>query len=179
MPKKTVSKPADDYDEKTFKGKYKLGKVLGKGGYSIVYECTNKQTKVRYAVKQIVRANLKEEDEIGLRQEIEILRELKHPHIIQFFDFFEDPTTYYVVLEVLDGGELFDRIVQKSCYNEKEARDLVVILLTSIKYIHDNNVVHRFDYAATHLPVPFLTPVCRLPQGPEAGKLAHGQPDGR
>lgn len=50
---------------------------------------------------------------------------------------------YYLVTEMMVGGELFDRIVQKEYYNEKEARDLCKILLSSIKYCHDCNVVHR------------------------------------
>lgn len=41
------------------------------------------------------------------------------------------------------GGELFDRIVQKVVYNEKEARDLVTILLEAVKYCHDRGIVHR------------------------------------
>lgn len=53
------------------------------------------------------------------------------------------PENYYLVMEVMSGGELFDRIVQKSYYNEKEARDLVKILLDAICYMHDRNIVHR------------------------------------
>ncbi len=47
------------------------------------------------------------------------------------------------LLELLEGGELFDRIVKKTCYSEKEARDLVHVLYRAIKYCHDRNVVHR------------------------------------
>lgn len=43
----------------------------------------------------------------------------------------------------LDGGELFDRIVKKATYNEKEARDLAKTLLGAIKHMHDRNIVHR------------------------------------
>jgi serine/threonine protein kinase len=48
-----------------------------------------------------------------------------------------------MVLEFLEGGELFDRIVKKTFYNEKEARDLVAIILNAIKYMHDHDIVHR------------------------------------
>jgi calcium/calmodulin-dependent protein kinase I len=50
---------------------------------------------------------------------------------------------YYLVLEYMEGGELFDRIVKKSFYTEKEARDVVFTLLSAIDYCHANNVVHR------------------------------------
>jgi serine/threonine protein kinase len=68
---------------------------------------------------------------------------VKHPNIIHMHAFYEEPTHYYLVMEVMAGGELFDRIVQKSFYNEKEARDLVRILLESINYLHERNIVHR------------------------------------
>jgi len=50
---------------------------------------------------------------------------------------------YYLVTEIMEGGELFDRIVEKEYYNEREARDLVQLLIEAMAYIHDNNVVHR------------------------------------
>jgi serine/threonine protein kinase len=86
---------------------------------------------------------MQREDEKSLKEEIEILRSLNHNHIVRFVDYFEESTKYYVVLELLEGGELFDRIVKKTVYNEKEARDLVRVLFTAIKYCHDHNIVHR------------------------------------
>lgn len=130
-------------EPKVFSNRYKKGKELGKGGFSVVYEVIDKTTKKRHAAKEIIKASLKPEDEIGLKQEIDILQSLNHPHIVKFVDFFDEKDHYYVVLELLEGGELFDRIVQKACYNEKEARDLVRVLLGALKYIHDLGVVHR------------------------------------
>ena len=97
----------------------------------------------RVAVKIIKRTNLPVEDEIALRQEVEILTSLHHPNIVKCIDFFEEDKFFYVVMECLEGGELFDRIVKKTFYNEKEARDLVYILLSAIKFCHDHDVVHR------------------------------------
>jgi len=116
---------------------------LGKGGYSVVFEATNKQTNIKYAVKEITRANMKREDEVALRQEIEILGAMNHHHVVKLVDFYEDKDKYYVVLELLAGGELFDRIVQKTTYSEKEARDLINVLFRAMKYIHDHRVCHR------------------------------------
>jgi calcium/calmodulin-dependent protein kinase I len=62
---------------------------------------------------------------------------------VRQLDFFEEPHNYYIVLEYLTGGELFDRIVSKSNYNEKEARDCVKLALRALKYIHELNIVHR------------------------------------
>jgi serine/threonine protein kinase len=74
---------------------------------------------------------------------VDILSKLTHPNIVHLVSFFDEPTQYLIAMEFLEGGELFDRIVKKAYYNEKEARDLAFIMLSAIKYIHDRNIVHR------------------------------------
>lgn len=68
---------------------------------------------------------------------------MHHPNIMTLREFFVESEYYYLVTEFVSGGELFDRIVEKTFYSEKEARDLVKILLGAIKYCHDQDVVHR------------------------------------
>lgn len=72
-----------------------------------------------------------------------ILKEMKHIHIIRLYDFFVEPSTYYLVMERMRGGELFDRIVAKAYYNEKEARDTCKILLEAIEHCHRHKIAHR------------------------------------
>mmetsp|Transcript_55482 Transcript_55482/g.154651 ORF Transcript_55482/g.154651 Transcript_55482/m.154651 type:complete len:367 (-) Transcript_55482:189-1289(-) len=127
----------------TLEARYELGDVLGEGGYSVVKSAYSVITKEQVAVKIVSRRDLSAEDEDSLRQEVQILKELRHKNITKLIDFFEEDKFFYVVLEYLDGGELFDRIVKKTFYNEKEARDLVFTLLMCIRYIHDQNIVHR------------------------------------
>eukprot|EP00603_Paraphysomonas_imperforata_P004753 CAMPEP_0114416768 /NCGR_PEP_ID=MMETSP0103-20121206/2605_1 /TAXON_ID=37642 ORGANISM="Paraphysomonas imperforata, Strain PA2" /NCGR_SAMPLE_ID=MMETSP0103 /ASSEMBLY_ACC=CAM_ASM_000201 /LENGTH=428 /DNA_ID=CAMNT_0001585013 /DNA_START=53 /DNA_END=1339 /DNA_ORIENTATION=- len=122
---------------------YKLGDVLGEGAFSVVKLAVNRKTGQKVAVKCIDRQGLPEEDENSLRQEVAIMKSLQHENIVQFIDFFEEDKFFYVVLEFLEGGELFDRIVKKNFYNEKEARDLVKVILRGIKYIHDKGIAHR------------------------------------
>jgi calcium/calmodulin-dependent protein kinase I len=94
-------------------------------------------------VKIINRASIPDGDEEGIRREVSILQKLNHPNIVKVYDFFEEPERFYVVLEFLAGGELFDRIVEKSVYNEKEARDVFVLVLNALKHCHDQNIAHR------------------------------------
>ena len=61
----------------------------------------------------------------------------------RLYETFDEGTEYYIVQELVQGGELFDRIVSKTHYTEKEARDLVKIFIETIAYIHDAGVVHR------------------------------------
>ena len=56
---------------------------------------------------------------------------------------FEEEHDFFIITELVEGGELFDRIVSKSHYSEQEARDLVKLFLETMSYMHGQNVVHR------------------------------------
>lgn len=123
---------------------YRLKGVLGTGAFSTVREGFHRSNAdFSYAVKCINRKKMSEEDEAALLDEVGILKELRHAHIIRLYDFFEEPSTYYLVMERMRGGELFDRIVAKAYYNEKEARDTCLIVLQAVGYCHTNRVAHR------------------------------------
>lgn len=115
---------------------------LGEGAFSKVKECRDRNGET-FAAKIVTKAKLTREDDLALRDEIGILRALRHPNIIKLYDVFEEPEYYYLVTELMRGGELFDRIVTKTFYNEKEARDVCKILFEALKYCHDKNVAHR------------------------------------
>jgi calcium/calmodulin-dependent protein kinase I len=116
---------------------------LGEGAFSIVKEGSHRQSSESHAIKIVTKSKLSKEDEVALKDEIAVLKELQHKHIIRLYDVFEEPQFYYLVTEKMMGGELFDRIVQKSYYNEKEARDVCKILFDAMKYCHDHEVAHR------------------------------------
>jgi serine/threonine protein kinase len=128
---------------KSFSDTYTLGKVLGEGAFSVVRAAVNKQTGQNVAIKCIAKKNLSAEDETALKQEVQILQMLDHPHILKCYGFFDEPGMFYLPTEIMEGGELFDRIVKKTYYNEKEARDLILILISTIGYCHSKNIVHR------------------------------------
>ncbi len=127
----------------TLNDRYTLGEKLGEGGYSIVKAGISKIDGSKVAVKIITRKTLSPGDLESLYQEVKTLRSLDHAHIVRAFDFFEEEEYLYVVMECIEGGELFDRIVAKNYYNEQEARDLVLIVLNVLKFCHDKNIIHR------------------------------------
>ncbi|KAG5179824.1 kinase-like domain-containing protein [Tribonema minus] len=140
----TLGNPFPDFDGRNLKANFKLGKDLGEGAYAKVVEGTYSVTGRTYAVKMVRKANLAPEDEADLLEEVKILRQLNHPNIIDIYQFYrQERDNYYVIIEYMRGGELFDRIVKKQFYTEKEARDLCKILLDAIKYCHDRDIVHR------------------------------------
>ncbi len=100
---------------------------------------------IEYAIKIIDRTKLKEQDVLALRDEVAILTSLREcEHVIRLYDYFDEPPhRSYLVLEVMAGGELFDRIVSKSYYNEREARDTCRTLLEAVHYCHRRGVAHR------------------------------------
>ena len=116
---------------------------LGSGAFSVVKEGSIKGTGESFAIKIVTKAKLTEEDENALMDEIDVLKEMKHPNIIRLFETFDEKDYYYLVTEKMLGGELFDRIVQKSYYNEKEARDTCVVLFEAMRYCHSKKVAHR------------------------------------
>lgn len=143
-PNKCKAPQPDSTSGKTFKELYKLEDVLGTGAFSTVRKGRHKKhSGTEYAVKCVDRKKLTEEDKIALIEEVNILKEFDHPHVINLYDFFEENTHYYLVMEIMSGGELFDRVVAKLYYNEKEARDTCKILLEAVGYCHKNNVAHR------------------------------------
>lgn len=129
--------------KRKFKKSFQLGKQLGTGAFSVVKLATNIETHEKVAVKIVQKKKLTDEDLASLAMEVQILHTMNHPHIIKLHEVFEENDEFFIVTELVEGGELFDRIVAKSHYTEKEARDLIKIFLLTMEYMHAQNVVHR------------------------------------
>lgn len=127
----------------SFKRKYILSHELGRGAFSIVRLAVAKESQKHFAVKIIQKKKMDESDVEDLLSEIYILGQLSHPHIIGLIEMFDEKSDYYVVTELVRGGELFNRIVSKKSYTEKGARDLIKSFIETIAYIHSKGVVHR------------------------------------
>lgn len=117
--------------------------VLGEGGYATVRAGTNKFNFSEVAIKIIFRRRLTRVLEERTRNEVTILQSLVHPNIVRAYDFFEKENHFFIVLEKVTGGELFERISKKKVYTELEARQALQSILHAVKHCHDNNVVHR------------------------------------
>lgn len=104
----------------------------------------HRATKNPYAIKMIIKAEMQEFDKMCLESEISVLRELPpHEHIIKIYDVFDEADCIHLVLEKVDGGELLDRLIQKSTYTEYEARDVCKIVMHAIDHCHRHQVAHR------------------------------------
>jgi len=92
---------------------------LGKGGFSIVYHATRKSDNTQWAVKVIDKDALKDDIKL-LKREVEIMRQVNHKNILKLNEIFEDETQVFIVMELVKGSELFDRVVDKGFYTEKK-----------------------------------------------------------
>jgi calcium/calmodulin-dependent protein kinase I len=117
--------------------------ILGKGAFSQVRLAESKDSPgTFYAIKVIDKKKLKGKEE-PLKNEIRALRRLHHPNIVELYEVYEDKTKVYLVMDLETGGELFDRIIEKGSYTEKDAADLITQILSAVAYMHENGVVHR------------------------------------
>jgi calcium-dependent protein kinase len=122
---------------------YRIGKVLGSGAFGEVRLCLHKDTQTQRAVK-VLRKNLLDDKEMDmLKNEIAILKDMDHPNIVKMYEFLEDEKRIYIVTEICKGGELFDEILNKSKFDEKDAAVVMRQLLSAINYCHKKSIVHR------------------------------------
>ena len=89
------------------------------------------------------KARLKPRQKENILREAAIHKRLRHPNIVQFIDFFETIEHYYLILELMNGGELFHRIEQVDSFTEDDARLIVNQVANAIKYLHESGIVHR------------------------------------
>ena len=71
------------------------------------------------------------------------MRNLNHPNIIKLYEVYEGQYHIYLVLELLKGGELFDRIIKKGHYSEKDAATIISKLLSALEFMHNRGIMHR------------------------------------
>ena len=96
---------------RNIKDTYKIETTLGKGNFATVKRCKNRETGERFAVKVMSKAKLTEDMRQAILNEIDILKQIDHPNIVKLFDVFEDERHFCLVMELMNGGELFDLIV--------------------------------------------------------------------
>ena len=123
---------------------YELESKIRKGSYAMVWKAKHKGTGEYYAVKVISRKGLKPADDEAVMNEVAIMQQLTgKKYFLQLLDFFEEADAFYLVMEYMTGGDVFDKIVQKTRYTEKDARDVVTILLKAVGTLHDLGIAHR------------------------------------
>lgn len=141
--KKCPKKEKEEGKMPSVEDKYVLKDLLGTGAFSQVRLAEVKDDPSTVVAIKIIDKKALKGKEDSLENEIKVLRRLRHPNIVQLMDTYEDPEHVYLVIELVTGGELFDRIVEKGSYTEKDAADLIRQVLEAVDYMHEQGVVHR------------------------------------
>ncbi|XP_052178998.1 serine/threonine-protein kinase TIO isoform X2 [Diospyros lotus] len=121
---------------------YHVIELVGEGSFGKVYKGRRKYTGQTVAMKFILKHGKSEKDIHNLRQEIEILRKLKHENIIEMLDSFESPQEFCVVTEFAQG-ELFEILEDDKCLPEAQVQAIAKQLVKALHYLHSNRIIHR------------------------------------
>ncbi|KAK3205266.1 hypothetical protein Dsin_019312 [Dipteronia sinensis] len=124
---------------------YDLGRELGRGEFGVTYLCTDCESGEKLACKSISKKKLRTSVDIeDVRREVEIMKHLpKHPNIVTLKDTYEDDSAVHIVMELCEGGELFDRIVARGHYTERAAAAVMRTIVEVVQVCHKHGVMHR------------------------------------
>jgi len=120
---------------------YQLLRLLGKGSYGNVYMATNKQEQL-IALKEI-QAKGDSKSLRRIKNEIEILKAVKHLNIIELYEVIQDTDRIFLATEYCDGGDLSRYLKQKITLNELEVQDIVYQIAKGLKALYKSNIMHR------------------------------------
>jgi len=124
---------------------FEFHEELGRGQFGTTFLVTEKATGRKCACKAISKRQLSNAEDIEeVRNEVRILHHLAgHEHVVELVGAYEGSKHVYIVMELLSGGELFDRIVEKGKYSEKDASETVRTIVETVQYCHELSVMHR------------------------------------
>jgi len=128
-----------------FHTKFNTIKMIGKGSFARVYLVENKESKMRYAVKAFSKEYLlsQPKGKDSLINEIEIMQKLKHPYIMNLEEVHESKNSIYLVLELLEGGELLNYISHKEGLTIHDYSRVMKCILEALAYMADKKIMHR------------------------------------
>uniref|UniRef100_A0A6A7GDE1 non-specific serine/threonine protein kinase n=1 Tax=Hirondellea gigas TaxID=1518452 RepID=A0A6A7GDE1_9CRUS len=122
---------------------YDIKEKLGTGSFAVVKKGIRKKDGAEFALKIVKKKNLNAEELMTINDEVEIMNQISHKNVVRLIEIYDTPKNLYMVLELLNGGELFERIVAKGQYSEKMASELIRDIAGAIQYLHEKGVVHR------------------------------------
>ncbi|XP_042412217.1 CBL-interacting protein kinase 23-like isoform X1 [Zingiber officinale] len=125
-------------------GKYELGRTLGEGTFAKVKFAKDVETGESVAIKIFDKDKILRHKMVGqIKHEISTMKLIRHPNVIRIYEVIASKTKIYLVLEFVDGGELFDKIARRGKLKEEEARKYFQQLINAVDYCHSRGVFHR------------------------------------
>lgn len=139
-----------------YSGRYEVMKIIGEGGMGIVWLAKDRNTNSFVAIKSPKITGISYKDEINFKKiqvEAEILRNLNHPYIVKYIDYFVENSKPHLVIEYIDGQHLEKIINPVKTFDQKETVELISKVAEAVDHIHSKNVVHR-DLKPKNIFVP-------------------------
>lgn len=96
--------------EESVKQFYIMGEKIGEGTFGLVRKAVRRETGEEVAIKAMDKQKLDPDEMTSLQLEVEILSQVDHPNIVKTFEVYDEPGVLYIVMEIMSGGELFDRV---------------------------------------------------------------------
>jgi serine/threonine protein kinase len=128
---------------KKFKEFFSIGEKIGQGKFSDVYICTEHVSYKKWAVKVINKSKLSALEKELLSSEIKILKIVSHPNIVKIKEIFDSKKHILIVMELIEGGELFELIQKRKVFSEYATSKIIKQLLDAVIYLHELGILHR------------------------------------
>lgn len=159
-------------------GPFIVKKTLGSGAFSKVKLGTDTRNNKDVAIKIISKEQLHNHgQEELLRREVYVMKELSHPNIVQMHEVFQTSKHIYLILELVGGGDVFDRIIQTNGLDEREARHYFQQIIAAVYYCHMRGIAHR-DIKPQNMLLGTETPARLRVSDFGLANLAERTPDG-
>lgn len=127
--------------DNNIKNRYNVIAHIAKGSYGYVNSALDKQTYTTVAIKEINK-NILQDMDTRVKEEIKIMSYISHPNICKFIDWHEDENNYYIIMELIDGKDLF-YILESTILSVYDAKKYFIDICHAVKYLHENKIVHR------------------------------------
>jgi predicted Ser/Thr protein kinase len=143
--RRTMKRMQETKTREKLENKYKVqwNRPLGEGGFGSVYLATNKKTGEMVAVKKISK---KYTNDTSFQQEMNAFHQIRmngnHPNLCGLHENFDEGQYFYLVMDLISGGEVFDRLIEQGAYSEADAARLVREVGSALAFLHGIGLVH-------------------------------------
>eukprot|EP00123_Amoebidium_parasiticum_P009941 comp19792_c0_seq1/m.23754 comp19792_c0_seq1/g.23754 ORF comp19792_c0_seq1/g.23754 comp19792_c0_seq1/m.23754 type:complete len:599 (-) comp19792_c0_seq1:63-1859(-) len=141
---RSTKKKADLAGSEGFRQKYRVGKKLGEGTYGTVHVAVNKETGERVAAKIIRKVANDPRGCEAIDNEVKIMQLAgQHPNIVSLKEIYDSPSEFVLVMDLVSGGELFDRIIKEGKLSEKQASSMMRQVCEALRHLHARGICHN------------------------------------
>lgn len=146
IPDPTNQKQAKSLDD------FEFLKVIGRGHFGKVLLCAEKETAEVFAIKVLKKSKfMSQKDVRNLQAERRIMKGLRHPFLVGLHSAFQSEDRLYLVMEYVNGGELFWHLSKDGYFKEARGRFYAAEILSALTYLHGRGIIYRFVFSFHHL----------------------------